>query len=117
MGTGSCNLSLIMSVVLKHILRVCTDLTITTEKLKDLFASVHHEENVDRIGRNLHLPQSKIDLVKRNYRNPLERKEAYLDLYVHDHPCPSWKEIARILYAFRLSQQADMVYTIYIKGI
>lgn len=46
----------------------------------------------------------------------MERKEAYLDLYAYDHPCPAWKDIAEILRLFNLSKQFDLVNETYIKG-
>jgi hypothetical protein len=47
----------------------------------------------------------------------VERKEAYLDLYAYDHPCPAWKDIAEILRLFNLSKQYDLVNETYIKGM
>ena len=95
---------------------IIIDLTITTEKLKDLFA-IWDRDRVDSIGRNLCLPEFKIKQIQRNYHNPMERKEAYLDLYAYDHPCPSWKDIAEILRLFNLLQQFHLVNETYIKGM
>ena len=108
---------LMMSCVLVLLMTVCTDLTITTDKLMDLFESVDPED-VDDLGDRLDLPQSERDQIKKNYRSPTQRKEAYLDLYVHQHPCPSWSEIAEVLRNvwFSLRQQADLVENTYVKG-
>ena len=107
---------IMMSCVLVLLMTVCTDLTITTDKLMDLFESVDAEE-VDYLGQALYLPQSERDKIKKNYRSPTQRKEAYLDLYVHQHPSPSWREIAVVLrYRFSLFQQADLVENTYVKG-
>ena len=97
---------------------VFADLTITTEKLMELFAPLD-PKNVDKLGERyrLGLPQSEIDKIQRSYQSPTQRKEAYLDLYVHQHPCPSWRDVARILrYKFELPQQADLVVNTYVKG-
>ena len=93
------------------------DLTVTTDKLKDLFVLIWDRDRVDAIGRKLCLPQLKIRQIQRNYRHPLERKEAYLDLYAYDHPCPSWIDVAEILLSLKLSQQFNMVNETYIKGM
>ena len=100
-------------------LPVYIDLTITIERLKDLFAAaiIWDRDRVDSIGRNLCLPEFKIRQVQRNYHDPVKRKEAYLDLYTYDHPCPEWKDIAEILRLFNLSEQFDLVNETYIKGI
>ena len=71
---------------------------------------------MDSIARNLCLPEFKIKQIQRNYHVPVERKEAYLDLYAYDHPCPAWKDIAEILRLFSLSKQFDLVNETYIKG-
>ena len=94
----------------------CTDLTITTEKLKEQFASLDPEK-VDKLGERLGLPKSEVDNIKSSYDDsPMQRKEAYLDLYVHQHACPSWARIAVTLRSLRLRQQADFVENTYVKG-
>ena len=98
------------------VMSYCTDLTITTDKLMDLFKSVNPEK-VDYLGDCLDLSQSERDKIIKNYRSPTQRKEAYLDLYVHQHPYPSWREIALVLRRwFSLDQQADLVENTYVKG-
>ena len=84
----------------------------------ELFAS-EDPEKVDRLGGKyvLDLPTSEVDKIKRSYQSPAQRKEAYLDLYVHQHPCPSWQWVAQILQlSFLLDQQADFVEKTYVKG-
>ena len=73
---------------------------------------------VDVIVDRLDLPKSKVDKINENYHNPTQRKEAYLDLYVHQHPCPSWGKVAGLLrYSVSLKQQADLVKNTYVKGM
>ena len=93
----------------------CIDLSITTDKLMELFAPLD-PETVDELG-DLDLPQSEIDRIQKNYQSPTRRKEAYLDLYVHQHPCPTWGRIAVVLHRVNLHQQADLVESTYVKGI
>ena len=72
----------------------------------------------DKLGGDdyLGLPQSDMDRIQKDYQNPTQRKEAYLDLYAHQHPCPAWSWIARVLNSVNLRQQADLVDTTYVKG-
>ena len=95
------------------------DLTITTDKLMEQFASLDPEK-VDDLGdeHRLDLPKFEMGIIKKNYQNPTQRKEAYLDLYVHQHPCPSWATIAGALRQswIGLRQQADFVENTYVKG-
>ena len=94
-----------------------TDLTINTERLMQLFAPLDPEK-VDKLGDcvYLRLPQSEIDRIQKDYQSPTQRKEAYLDLYVQQHPCPTWSNVARILRQVKLPQQADLVENTYVKG-
>ena len=99
---------------------IYADLTITTEKLMELFAPLDPEK-VDELGDEdcLGLPQSEIDRIQKDYQSPTQRKEAYLDLYIHQHPCPTWSQIAGILrneYGCDLPQQAELVENTYVKG-
>ena len=86
----------------------------------ELFAPLEPEK-VDKFGGKgeyaLDLPQFEIDRIQKDYQSPIQRKEAYLDLYIHQHPCPTWSWIAVVLrYGVNLPQQADLVENTYIKG-
>ena len=75
-------------------------------------------KRVDVIVDELGLPKSEVDKINENYHNPTQRKEAYLDLYVHQHPCPSWEDVAWLLrYRLSLKQQVKLVENTYIKGM
>ena len=84
----------------------------------ELFATLNPKE-VDELGdeKHLELPQSQISRIQKDYQSPAQRKEAYLDLYVHQHPCPTWSDVAVILRnCANLRQQADLVENTYVKG-
>ena len=70
------------------------------------------------LGGDLDLPQSERDRIQKDYQSPTQKKEAYLDLYVHQHPCPTWHQIAKILrdIPFILPLQADLVENTYVRG-
>ena len=85
----------------------------------ELFAPLDPEK-IDELGgeKYLGLPQSEIDRIQEDFQNPTRRKEAYLDIYVHQHPCPTWSWVARILrFRVELPQQAGLVDSTYVKGI
>ena len=85
----------------------------------ELFAPLDPEK-VDELGkRYLNLPQSEVDRIQKDYQSPTQRKEAYLDLYVHQHPCPAWSKVAGALRSreINLRQQADLVENTYVKGM
>ena len=95
-------------------INLCIDLTITTEKLMELFAPLDPEK-VDELGGYLELPQSEIVKIQ-DCRSPAQRKEAYLDVYVCRHPYPAWRQVAEVLNVINLPQQADFVENTYDKG-
>ena len=70
----------------------------------------------DFIGDYLDTPLSKRREFKMTYQNLAQRKEAYLDYYVHNHPAPSWTQIAQALRVCLLPQQATVVENTYIQG-
>ena len=83
----------------------------------ELFAPLDHWM-IDKLGDKdyLDLPQSEIAKIQKDYQSPTQKKEAYLDLYVHQNPCPAWSRVARILRWVNLHQQADLVEKTYVKG-
>jgi hypothetical protein len=110
-----------------------TDLTITTEKLVELFATmddihvqtivhVRIDEIFDdsfpaaELDKQLDIPESKVNEMKMNLHSSSQRREAYLDLYATDHPCPSWKQVAEVLRSVGLHHQADTVESTYVEG-
>ena len=104
-----------------HCLLVPTDLTLTTDRLTELFQSV---EDPDRagfinlsIGKLLGLSQSALEEIMRSYQSKTKRKDAFLDTYTHHHPCPTWKKISEVLRLCDLDQQADEVVNTYVQGM
>ena len=94
---------------------VNTDLTITTKKVNDLFSTLK-DEKVDDVGVRLGLPNSNRSEIKRNYHSPAQRREAYIDVYVNEHPYPTWKKLSQLLRWFGLPNQADEVESTYVEG-
>ena len=93
------------------------DFTLTTERLVELFAPMVDDRYVNHIGVDLDTLSSKREEFQRNYQNPAQRMEAYLDYYVHNHPTASWVKIAETLRLYSLHQQAAVVESTYIQGI
>ena len=93
-----------------------TDLTITTKKVNDLFSTMEDGE-VDRVADWLDLPDSKRSEIERNYHSPAQRREAYIDVYVNEHPHPTWKELSQVLREVKLPNQAEEVESTYVQGI
>ena len=118
-----------------HCLLVPTDLTLTTDTLTELFQSVENPDSrIHRrhrrnalandivgksydIGGSLGLPESALVEIRKRYQSKPKRKEAYLDTYVHYHPCPSWKVIHELLGKCSLRQQAEEVEITYVQGM
>ena len=104
-------------------LLVHTDLTVTTDRLMDLFQSVEDPDRAGStwwekpsIGGKLGLPQSAIDEIRSSYQSAARRKEAYLDTYANQHPWPSWRNVVDVLRLCDLHQQSDDVKNTYVQG-
>ena len=100
-----------------------TDLTITTEKLVELFATMDDMhvgigEYVPfvQLDGYLNLPRSKVFDMQKNLRSSSRRREAYLDLYATGHPCPNWRQVAGVLRHVHLYHQANTVDSTYVQG-
>ena len=111
---------------------VSTDLTLTADRLTELFQWVHVEDSdwfIDEcfdvyigpsrksIGEELGLPESALEKIKKSYQSGIKRKESYLDMYTNHHPCPSWKKISDVLWRYHLYQQAGEVENTYVQGM
>ena len=94
---------------------VNTDLTITTKKVNDLLSTMK-DGRVDGFGNWLDLPDYKTNEIKRNYHTLAQRREAYIDIYVNEHPHPTWKQLSIMLRHFGLYNQADEVESTYVQG-
>ena len=94
---------------------VNTDLTITTKKVNDLFSTLE-DGWLEHVGNWLCLPYSKRSEIERNYHRPAQRREAYIDIYVNEHPHPSWKKLSQLLRLVELPNQADVVERTYVQG-
>ena len=76
------------------------------------------DDLVEYMGQGcLDTPASKRGEFQMTYRNPAQRKEAYLDYYVNNHPTLSWTKVAEVLRICRLPQQATVVENTYIQGM
>ena len=92
---------------------VNTDLTITTEKLVELFAT---QLLIISLDEDLDLPHAKIVELDGKYRSPFQKRDACLGIYATGHPCPSWRQIAKALHRVHLPHQADTVENTYVQG-
>ena len=106
---------------------VPTDLTLTTDRLVELFQSVEEPPHLQAsqlvfgrshdFGKDLGLPKSALEEIERSYHSWAKCKGAYLDTYIHHHPCPSWKRISELLERYSLRQQASEVKGTYVQGM
>ena len=92
-----------------------TDLTITTEKVTELFKKIRNH-HVDDVGICLGLPLSKVDDIMNNYHSAAQRRDACIDAFINDHPCPHWRYVSRALCDVDLDHQAGVVERTYVQG-
>ena len=68
------------------------------------------------IGLWLNIPESKLIAIERQHSSPDQRTRACWDLYVSEHPSPSWKGVAYALHALGHLEELEVVQKKYLKG-
>ena len=68
------------------------------------------------IGDWFNIPRSKLNAIERQHSSPDQRGRACWDLYVSDHPSPSWKGVAYALYVWDHLEELEVVQKKYLKG-
>ena len=74
------------------------------------------DDSENELDAQLDLPWSKVAEMKRNLHSSSQGREAYLDLYATGHPCPTWRQVAKVLREVELPHQADTVESTYVQG-
>jgi hypothetical protein len=67
-------------------------------------------------GYDLNIPPSKLNAIEGQHSSPDQCSRACWDLYVSDHPSPSWKEVALALYREDFLDELEVVQKMYLKG-
>ena len=68
------------------------------------------------IGVWLNIPRSKFNAIEDQHSSPDQCSHACWDLYVSEHPSPSWKGVAYALYGVDLLEELEVVQKKYLKG-
>jgi hypothetical protein len=68
------------------------------------------------IGLWLNIPTSKLYAIEGQHSSPDQCSRACWDLYVSDHPSPSWKRVAYALYGEDHLEELEVVQKRYLKG-
>ena len=64
----------------------------------------------------LDIPESKEMEMKSRYRDVSQRKRAFLNHFLEDHPCPTWKCIANAVYMEGEFGALEVIQRDYFKG-
>ena len=89
-----------------------TDLSLTLANLTQLLQDV---ENWYLVGDSLNIPTSVLDSI-RIHSSGSERGKALGEWYLNNHPCPSWRHVARALYEQREHGVLEVLKSHYFKG-
>ena len=68
------------------------------------------------IGIWLNIPKSKRDAIDGQHSSPDQHSRACWDLYITEHPSPSWKGVAYALYREDCLEELEVVQKKYLKG-
>ena len=64
----------------------------------------------------LDIPESKEMEMKSRYRDVSQCKRAFLEHFLEDHPCPTWKQIANAVYMIGEFGALEVIQRDYFKG-
>jgi hypothetical protein len=78
--------------------------------------NVGSSDQWSQIGHWLNIPQSKLNAIEDQHSSPDQCSRACWNLYVTDHPSPSWKEVAYALYMMDQLDELEVVQKKYLKG-
>ena len=78
--------------------------------------NIGYSEQWWSIGSWLNIPSSKLDAIDRQHSSPDQCSRACWDLYVSEHPSPSWKRVAYALYRWDHLEELEVVQKKYLKG-
>ena len=88
---------------------VCTDPRLTTENLRKAFEGFHAWEH---LAQDFDIPDSVMNQIS-DIENIEQKKEAVFEVFVQNHPCPSWEIVVEALEChdhYRLANQLRVVY-------
>ena len=78
-------------------------------------------ENVDwySVGRKMHIPAAKLDMIGQQSASGDDEsqcRQKCWELYLLEHPLPSWQQVAEVLYRMDCLEKLEVVQKKYLKG-
>ena len=92
-----------------------TDPSLTLTNLTQLLEDVRNLLDVT-IKFYLDIPPSVYSSIDTQQSSESERRKAYWEWYLNNHPCPSWRHIANALYMSREHGVLEVLKSRYLKG-
>ena len=90
-----------------------TDPSLTLTNLTQLLEDVRY---LGGVTVYLGIPRSVYDRIKAQESSESERRKAYCEWYLNNHPCPSWRHIANALYMEKKHGVLEVLKSRYLKG-
>ena len=88
------------------------DPTLTLPNLTALLQKV----NWYRVGRRIGIPQATRDTIRASGRDGSQHRSKCWEIYLNEHPTPSWKDVAEALYSEDYLDELEVVQKKYLKG-
>ena len=64
----------------------------------------------------MNIPESKQNMIKQQYPNVDDRNRACWELYLEEHPSPTWQRVAYALYKRGHLEELEVILKKYLKG-
>ena len=105
-----------MYVCTMHIL-LLLDLTLTLSNLAPLLERM----SWNIVGLRMDIPEATVDTIRSSTGDDSQHRRRCCEVYLSDHPAPSWKQVANALYRPNINGQAcleelEVVQKKYLRG-
>ena len=103
-----------VTVVIFPLLQLEPTLTVSS-----LIAALEGVKGWDRLARELDVPQSKREEIRRRYSDDAERTREVLKEWRNHHPAPNWMLVATALYRMRAASTHEVLHQLrqkYLEG-
>ena len=68
------------------------------------------------IGRRIGIPQATRDRIRNSRDDEYQQRYECWEVYLNEHPTPSWKDVAEALYSEDYLDELEIVQKRYLKG-
>ena len=93
-----------------------SETTLNLPNLNALLKNIGDATKIDGVGIRMNIPRSKLNVIKQQHSNFDDSNCACWELYLEEHPSPTWQRVAHALYMNQHLEELEVVLKKYLKG-